>query len=136
MVVKWIVDGVSEGAQLLWTVVLKTVSLLHTALAAIVSFFRSLTLKDIWNGFVDLLRVIFVSLPQKLWDWLCAAVKMSHSVLKALFGLFGSLLWYTGFEILWLVTYIPRKLWEVVQSMAGSLGKAFYEFAVWVNPKA
>lgn len=136
MVVKWIVDGVSEGAQLLWTVVLKTVSLLHTALAAIVSFFRSLTLKDIWNGFVDLLRVIFVSLPQKLWDWLCAAVKMSHSVLKALFGLFGSLLWYTGFGILWIVTYIPRKLWEVVQSMAGSLGKAFYEFAVWVNPKA
>jgi hypothetical protein len=136
IVAKWIWSGVSAGAKWLWNVLLKTASLVHTVLSAILSFFRALTLNDIWNGFVDLLRAVFVSFPQKLWAWIRSAGKMLYRTLKALFGFLGELIWGIGWVIGWLVTYLPKKVWIVIQNMAESLGKAFYEFAVWVNPKA
>jgi hypothetical protein len=136
IIAKWIWRSASEGAKWLLSVLLKVVSLVHTLLSAIITFFRALTLRDVWNGFVDLLQAIFVSFPQKLWAWIIAAGKMSFKVLKALFGWLGELVWYMGFAISWLVTYVPRKVWVVIQNIGGSVGKAFYEFAVWVNPKA
>jgi hypothetical protein len=136
IVAKWIWQGASAGAKWLWAVLLKAASLVHTLLLAIITFFRALTLRDVWNGFVDLLHAIFVSFPLKLWTWIYAAGKMSFRVLKALFGGFGELVWYIGYGIGYLIMYVPHKIWVVIQSMAGSVGKAFYEFAVWINPKA
>ena len=132
VVAKWIWTGISSLSKAAWGVILKMVSLLHT----IVMFLRNLTLRDIWNGFCDLLRAIFVTFPTTLWSWIQMFGEASFRAMCALFGWFGELLWWIAFGLKWLVLYIPSKLWIVLQSLGGSIARGLSEIMVWINPRS
>jgi len=133
---KWIWGGISSLGKAIWDVVLKVVSLLHTILQAVIAFLRNVTLRDIWNGFCDLLRAIFITFPATIWSWIQRFGEASYEFMKALLGWFGELLWWIVVGLKWLVLYIPAELWIVLQSLGGSIARAWSELMVWINPKA
>ena len=132
---KWIWSGISSLGKAAWDVIRKVASFLNTILQAIVTFLRNVTLKDIWNGFCDLLRAIFITLPRTLWSWIRRFGEVSYEIMSALFGCFGELLWWIFYALKWVVLYIPSKLWVVLRSLASSLAKGLSELMVWFNPK-
>ncbi|KAH7418593.1 ankyrin repeat-containing domain protein [Cadophora sp. MPI-SDFR-AT-0126] len=132
----WIRSGITSLSKTIWNAILKVISFFSTILSAIISFFKSLTLRDIWNGFVEILRAIFVTLPKMILSWIKAFGDTSYKMMKALFGLLGQIVWFLGYGILWVVTFLPRQLWKILESIGASLAKAGYEVKVWVNPKA
>ncbi|KIM49659.1 hypothetical protein M413DRAFT_438827 [Hebeloma cylindrosporum] len=132
---KWIWSGISSLGKAAWDVVRKLVSFLHTVLQAIATFLRSLKLRDIWNGFVDVLRAIFVTIPAILLSWIQKFGEVSLEVLRALFGCFGELIWLLIDGLQWLVLYIPSKLWLILQSLLSSLARGLSEVMIWIHPK-
>lgn len=132
---KWISHGLRAIGDSLRHVTLKTISLLHTTLAAVISFFRHATFQDIWNGLCSLVHGIFVTFPQNLWKWLRGFEHASYNFMKIVFGASGKCVWYICYGAIWLAMYIPRKLWVVSKSLAGSLAHAWHEFRIWMNPK-
>ncbi|KAH8887782.1 ankyrin [Thozetella sp. PMI_491] len=108
----WIWGFLKAFGRALGSVANRTVSFLHTAVTAIATFFRDLTLQDVWNG----LR--------------------AYKVLDELVGDLGKFLWLLVGALLWLAKYIPEKLAEMVASIGSSVAKGGHEVRVWVNPKA
>ena len=133
---KWIVSGITSLGKTIWNAVLKVISFFSTIIEAVISFFKSLTLKDIWNGFVEVLRAVFVALPKLIFSWIKAFGDTSYKMMKALFGLLGEILWFVGYGIFWVATFLPKQLWKIMESIGGSLAKAGYEIKVWLNPKS
>ncbi|KAI4212259.1 MAG: hypothetical protein LQ351_004972 [Letrouitia transgressa] len=132
---QWVWEGAVAVCSSLSSLVLQIASFLHTVFSAMVSFFRSLTLKDIWNAFCDVLHAIFIAVPVQLWSWVQDFGKMSYNVMKALGGSVGEVFWWIGRILVWIVTYVPEQIWIVLSSLVGSVSKAWHEFLVWVNPK-
>ncbi|KAE9364116.1 ankyrin [Stipitochalara longipes BDJ] len=133
---RWMVTGLSSVAKVVWNAILRTVSFLSTIVTAIASFFRSLTLKDVWNGFCDMLRAVVVALPKLIWSWIRSFGDASYRMMKIILGELGEILWIIGYGILWVVTFIPKKLWIMFQSLGSVAAKAGYEVRVWFDPKA
>ncbi len=133
---QWIASGFASLAKAIWNAVLKVVSFFSTVLSAIVSFFRALTLADIWNGFVEILRAVFVSFPKLMWEWMEAFGDASYKIMGTLFGLLGKAAWFVGLGVLWVITFLPKQLWKALQSIGASLAKAGYEVRVWFDTKA
>jgi hypothetical protein len=131
----WLWDGVKRIAHGVGSILGHLASFLHTAFSAIMSFFRNITLKDVWNGFCSFLRAIFVSLLVKLWSWIWQFGETSYTVMKAVFGELGELIWWIGCGIIYLVIYVPTKLGVVLASCGESIRKAWIELLVWIDPK-
>jgi hypothetical protein len=136
IVAKWLWGGLSSIGKAVLDVILKAISLLHTVFEAIITFFRNLTLKDIWNGFCNFLQTIFIQIPKTIWSWILEFSDASLKFMKALFGTFGEVIWAIILGIGWLALYAPRKFWVALRSLGGSFGKAWYEVLVFVRPKA
>ncbi|PGH23693.1 hypothetical protein AJ80_02299 [Polytolypa hystricis UAMH7299] len=132
----WIWSGVCAIGRSFLELLQKVASLLHTAFSAMITFFRGLTLKDIWNGICAVLRVVFISFPQRMWEFMGKFSDVLYDALTALFGRIGEVFWL----LLWLVyqgvMFIPKSLWEILTSVWASISAAGHEFVVWVNPKA
>jgi hypothetical protein len=101
----------------------------------VISFFRALTLKDIWNGLCDLLRTIFVDVPVKIWSWAEKFWDTLYEVMGTMFGLTGKIVCCIGMVLVFIATYIPKKILIIVTSLGGSVCKAWEELLVWINPK-
>ncbi|KAF5023077.1 hypothetical protein F66182_4834 [Fusarium sp. NRRL 66182] len=132
---KWIGQGLKNVGEAIVDISTKTLSLLHTTVMAVVSYFRKITLHDVWNGVCSLARAIFVDAPKKLGAFIVSFGKMSHDVLKKLFGWVGSCLWYIGGGIFWLIQYIPHKIWNIIAALGTSAVKAYRETMACINPK-
>ena len=133
---KWIWEGISSLARAIGDIFLKIASFLHAVLEAIISFLRNVTLRDIWNAFCDILRAVFVTLPQTLWSWIQAFGEASYRFMKALFGCFGEALWWICVLLKDIIIYLPVRIGIILLSLGNSLAKAFSEIMVWINPKA
>jgi hypothetical protein len=136
---EWIWATMMQIGEAVWNIILKTASLLHTAFQAVITFFSNLTLKDIWHGFCEFLRAIFITFPKAVWFSILAFSDAISDVMKSTFGTIGKCIWLI---VVWivvggvkLVTFVPRKLLVISQSLGRSLCKGFYEIAVWVSPK-
>ena len=132
---RWFWKGVKTLSRSLFSVASRVASFLHTLYTALVSFFRHLSLRDIWNGLCDILRATFVDLPAKLWVWVQKFGDVSYRAMKALAGFTGEVFWWIGRVILWILAYLPKKIWIIVSSLGGSAAKGFHECMVWVDPK-
>ncbi|RKL40206.1 hypothetical protein BFJ70_g5437 [Fusarium oxysporum] len=134
-VLKWIGSGLKGIGEAILNIFVKMFSLLHTAVMAVVTFLRGITLRDVWNGFCHLVRAIFVDAPKAIGAFFVAFGRTSYDVLKAIFGTLGSCIWFIGAGLLWLIHYIPRRIWTMIEAMGTSLVKAWEELMVFVNPK-
>ncbi|KAF8847402.1 hypothetical protein BDZ45DRAFT_607504 [Acephala macrosclerotiorum] len=133
---KWFWKGVTSTTKVIWNAVLRMASWIATTVEAIISFFRSLTLEDIWNGFVDVLYAVFVALPKVFGSWIAAFGDASYKMMTALFGCVGLCIWYLGVGIAWVVMFLPKQAWVILKSFGEVMFKAGHEIRVWLNPKA
>ena len=133
---RWISNLVVTSAKAVWNVILKAVSFLSTVVEAAISFLRRVTLADVWNGFLEVLKAVFVTFPKTLMSWIATSGKISYKLMKTLFGSIGKVLWWIVFAIGWVIMFIPMQLWKVLKSFGESFVKAFHEIRVWLDPKA
>ncbi|KAF2501594.1 ankyrin, partial [Lophium mytilinum] len=131
----WLWDGVKSIAHGIGSILGRLASFLHTILSGIVSFFRDITLKDIWNGFCSFLHAVFIELPGKMAKWVVRFGEVSYKVMKALFGFWGKVIWWIIVALGEVVVYVPTKIWVVLASCGESLKKAMIELLIWINPK-
>ncbi|KAG4253614.1 hypothetical protein FPRO03_07574 [Fusarium proliferatum] len=134
-VLKWIGNGLKGIGEAILNIFVKLFSLLHTATMAVVTFLRGITLGDVWNGFCHLVRAIFVGAPKAIGAFLVAFGKTSYDVLKTIFGTLGECIWWLCAGVYWLIRYIPRRMWTMIEAMGTSLVKAWEEIMVFLNPK-
>jgi hypothetical protein len=132
----WISSVVTSSAKAIWNVILKTISFLSTVVEAVISFLRSVTLADVWNDFLEVLKAVFVTFPKMTLSWIEAFGKTSYKVMKVPLGMIGEHLWWIGYGVGWVILYIPRQLWKILKSFGESFMKAFYELRVWFDLKA
>ncbi|KAF4447167.1 hypothetical protein F53441_9312 [Fusarium austroafricanum] len=135
MVLKWIGGGLKSIGEAFINILVKLLSLLHTAVMAVVTFLRRISLRDVWDGFCYLVRAIFVDAPKAISAFIVAFGKTSYDVLKSVFGCLGQCVYYLCVGILWLIQYIPRKIWTMIEALGKSFVKAFEEVMVFLNPK-
>jgi hypothetical protein len=133
---KWIFAGFLSTSKVVLDAFLKILSLLHTVFEAVLTFFRDLTLRDVWNGFWSFVHTIFVSFPKALWSWALQFSKASFKFMKVAFGDLGEITWWAAYGIGWLVMYLPRKALVILQSLGGSFSKGWYEVVVLIRPKS
>jgi ankyrin repeat protein len=107
-----------------------TFSFLHSLVGAIVSFLRDVTLKDLLNGLITIFKI-----PLKLWELLKSFLEGTLRFMEALFGAVGTCISYLFYGLLYVAMYVPKKLWDIVASMGGLIGKAFKEVLVLINPR-
>ncbi|KAJ6261166.1 Alpha-latrotoxin-Lt1a [Drechslerella dactyloides] len=134
-IVKWLFDAVKYTAGKVADLIIRIASAFHTLLTKLVNWFAGITWTDVLNGFVDVIKWIFVEIPKMIWDGVVATGKMIKKVLEALFGWVGSAIYYTGYWLLWLVTYVPQKLFALMVELFETIGRGVQEVAVWINPK-
>ncbi|RSL56207.1 hypothetical protein CEP54_008942 [Fusarium duplospermum] len=132
---KWIGRGFKRIGEAILDIFSRLFSLLHTAIMAVVSFFRNITLQDIWDGFCFLARAIFVDAPKAIGAFIMSFGQMTHDVLKALFGTLGECIWYLCTGILWLIQYIPHRIWTIIEAMGTSIVRGYQEMMSYLNPK-
>jgi hypothetical protein len=135
IVADWIWTGIKKFGGAVANVGLRILSFLHTVITAIVDFFRGITLKDVWDGFCNVLHSIFIGLPQAIWSFICKFGTITWDVLEALLGFTGKMLWYIGYGIVWIVRFVPQRIGRIFNSMGKSIVKGFHEILVWYNPK-
>ncbi len=133
-------DYFAEGAKTVWNAVWqvleKTLSLLHTAISAIVTFFRYLTLANLLTAIADLLEAVFVSLPAKAWHLIEGAWEAGYKVMERVFGAAGEGLWFIGYALFRIVIFLPEQLFRVVGALGEMVVVSWRELRVWWNPKA
>ncbi|KAK3335624.1 hypothetical protein B0T19DRAFT_470846 [Cercophora scortea] len=132
---EWIWEGVKKVGGVVGDVVLAVVSAVHTAVMAAVDFFRRITLRDVWDGVVRVVRVVVVDLPVAVWAGIKGFGEVSYGVMKALFGLCGQVVWWIARGLLWVANYVPRQLGKIVLGVGESVGKGVHEVMVWFDPK-
>jgi hypothetical protein len=135
----WMWDGFKTLGAAVGNVFGRLFSLLHTAAVAIWTFFRNITLRNIWDGFVAFIRALVVDGPKKLWGWMRRFKDVVTDMLGALWGVIGKflgwVLWGIGKSVVAAFTYLPRKLWEILASVLNSVGYGAKEVMIWINPK-
>jgi hypothetical protein len=118
-----------------WELAKSVASLLHTVIVAVVTFFQTITLKDIRNGLVYVLRGLFVALPKALFSFVKNFGQVSYDVLKATLGGLGKAFWWLCRAVLWLLAYIPAKLWQCMEAIGRLAKRGAHECFVVFNPK-
>ncbi|KAK0655599.1 ankyrin repeat-containing domain protein, partial [Cercophora newfieldiana] len=131
----WVWESLKKVGLAVGDVFLKVVSAIHTAVMAVLEFFRKTTLRDVWNGICDVFEAVFVTLPKTIWRGIKAAGDMTLKVLEGMFGCVGALIWYFFKGLLWVAKFIPTQLWKIICSIGSSMAKGYHEMRVWFNPK-
>ncbi|EXJ72110.1 uncharacterized protein A1O5_04614 [Cladophialophora psammophila CBS 110553] len=136
VVTRWIYDGIVAVSAAVGRGALLVASLVHSAVHAVVFFFSTLTVRDLWNGLSAVLTHVFVTFPRVVWSWMCNFGDVSLRALQALFGGLGECIWLVVTCPGFLVLYLPRKILTILGNFGESLARGSYEIVVWLNPKA
>ncbi|KAK4649385.1 uncharacterized protein QC761_118410 [Podospora bellae-mahoneyi] len=131
----WIWTTMKRMGVAVGNVFLRVVSVLHTAVAAVLGYFRSISLKDVWNGIKAVFRAVFVGLPEAICKAVVGLGKCVGISIVALFGLTGQVLVFLFEALCWVAAYIPKQLGKIVSAIWASISKGYYEIMVWINPK-
>jgi len=110
-------------------------SLLHTIFEAVISFFHRISLRDIWNAVVQVLKWVFVEVPVAVGKGLRAIYRGVVKGLEAVFGWWGKLVVFLWEVLVYLVLVLPAKAGEVVAEYFKALVRGGKEVLIWFNPK-
>lgn len=131
----WLVDGMKRVADALLEVLKKTMSVVHTAVMTVITWFKEITLQDVINGLKAALQAVFVDLPLAVWKFVDAAGEVLYKAATALLGGLGQALWVLGYCLWHVVIFVPEHLWDMCKAVAASVGAAFNEIMLQFNPK-
>ena len=132
---QWLWRGIEAVVHAISSIISRIASFIHTTFTAIMSFFRNLSIKDIWHGFLEILHAIFVHLPAKIWNWAKRFGDVSYQIMKSLGGFAGEVIWFFGWVLVSITVYVPKKLWVIISNLCGSMAKGLKEIGVWIDPK-
>ncbi|SPO05173.1 uncharacterized protein DNG_07859 [Cephalotrichum gorgonifer] len=131
----WIAKVVRRLGGAVAAIVNRLFSVLHTVVFGMLRFFRDITLQDVWNGFCQLLKAVFMGLPVAILKGIAALGGASYAAVKALLGIFGWAIWWT-IRVIWhIIQYVPHKTLVILAAFGRSIAKGFREMMVLVNPK-
>ncbi|KAM0583495.1 hypothetical protein ACHAP6_008310 [Verticillium nonalfalfae] len=131
----WVARGLRRVSGAVVEAAKRVVGVLHTALAAVVGFFRSITPRDVWHGLVAALRAVFVGLPQAVWRSLARFGQVSWDVLTKMAGDLGKVVWLLIWCLFAMLLWLPKQGWKILVSCAKVLWAAVEEVLVLLNPK-
>ncbi|KAM9877808.1 hypothetical protein VD0002_g3290 [Verticillium dahliae] len=131
----WVARGVRGVSGAVAEAAKQVVGVLHTALAAVVGFFRSITPRDVWHGLLAVLRAVFVGLPQAMWRFLARFGEVSWDVLAKVAGTLGKAVWVLIWCLFAMLLWLPKQGWKILVSCAKVLWAAVEEVLVLLNPK-
>ncbi|KAJ4361100.1 uncharacterized protein N0V89_001669 [Didymosphaeria variabile] len=131
----WVWNGIKSAGDAVLHIITRFFAFIHTAITAIAEFFRTITLKDIWYGFVALVRAVFIEGPKKIWKWLCKFGDMMEKVFETLWGCTGQVLWWIIVGLATFVCMVPKGILDILVAIGGSIAKGFEEVMIWFNPK-
>ena len=131
----WIWESLKLIGKATAMVFLKVVSAMHTAVMAVLSFFRKITLKDINNGIAVALKALSIDLPRAVWSGMRAFGKASYKALDYMLGLLGIILWWIIRALGEVAMLVPEQLWKIIEAIGSSMAKGYHEILVWFNPK-
>ncbi|KAK4230719.1 ankyrin repeat domain-containing protein 50 [Podospora fimiseda] len=131
----WIWTTLKRFGAAVGNVFLKIVSALHTAVCAVLDFFKNITLKDVWNGITQVFKPIFQGLPKMILAAVIGLGKAVYMAVLILFGFTGQLLIWIVQGLWWLVTFVPRQFGHILSAIWASIAKGYHEIMVWFNPK-
>ncbi|VUC26823.1 unnamed protein product [Clonostachys rosea] len=134
-VLLWVGRGLKTAGNAILHIFALCASLIHTAVSSVLSFFRGITPKDVWDGICYLVKAIFVDAPLALIKFLGTFGEMSYKVLAALLGTLGKVLWYIALAILYVITWTPKQLWRCVKAFGRLNRKGFNEIMALIDPK-
>ncbi|KAJ6781807.1 hypothetical protein PWT90_06439 [Aphanocladium album] len=135
LIFKWVQTGIIRVCQSLANGAKKIASLVHTALSAVLSFFKRITFRDVWQGIVIASRSVFVDCPKAVAKFVVDAFEVIYKGLKILFGSLGKCVYFSAFGVIWLLIYVPKKLFDILIAMGRSIPNTFKEIMVHINPK-
>ncbi|CAK7243588.1 MAG: hypothetical protein STHCBS139747_005114 [Sporothrix thermara] len=122
--------------QALAHVVGRTVSALHTAAIAVLTFFRSITLADVVGGLKAVVQAVFVDFPQAVWRAIESLGESTYEAAEAVFGGVAFLVYLVGLLIFYIIIYVPCQVWEMLAAVGSIFVTAFHEVVVCFNPKS
>lgn len=132
----WAWSGLKNAGDAVLHIVERFFAFVHTALTAIAYFFRRITLKDVWNGFITLLRAVIIEGPKKMWKWLCKVEDVLEKVFETLWGeCLGETLWWIIKLLIRFVFMVPKAILDILVAIGGSIDKGCEEVMIWLNPK-
>ncbi|CAK7211582.1 hypothetical protein SBRCBS47491_001173 [Sporothrix bragantina] len=133
---QWVVASLKVVGNALAHVVGRAVSAVHTAVMAVLTWFRSITWADVVRGFEAVVHAIFVGLPQAVWTTIKLLGRFSLLALQALFGGVAFVFYFIGLLIFHTVVFVPRQLWKIITAIGSMIAAAFHEVVVWFDPKS
>ncbi|KAF5138016.1 Receptor-interacting serine/threonine-protein kinase 4 [Metarhizium anisopliae] len=131
----WVGDTLGKAGHWVVHVVKRTASFFHTVVAAVLSWLRQITLRDVWNGFCSVLQAVFVAFPTLLWSFVKSFGDVMYGFMGAVFGLLGLCLWGCVAGIVSLLCYIPCKIWQCIEAVGRMIAKTVEEILVYFDPK-
>lgn len=131
----WVGDTLGKAGHWVVHVVKRTAAFFHTVVAAVLSWFRQTTLRDVWNGFCSVLQAVFVGFPTLLWSFVKSFGDVMYGFVGAVFGLLGLCLWGCVAGIVSLLCYIPCKIWQCIEAVGRMMAKTVEEILVFFAPK-
>ncbi|KAL8713712.1 MAG: hypothetical protein Q9220_002238 [cf. Caloplaca sp. 1 TL-2023] len=135
LLAQYLYQGIKTLIQTLLSSIQRGLSFLHNLTTALLTFFRQVTLKDVWNGLYVLLHAVFVGFPSKLWSWVRQFGALSLKIMEKLGDVIGEVIWWIGSILADAVFYVPKRVWVIVAGLAGSVAKGYREVVVWIDPK-
>ncbi|KAK3298933.1 uncharacterized protein B0H64DRAFT_386660 [Chaetomium fimeti] len=131
----WIWESLKRVGKAVGHVFLRVVAVLHTAVAAVLDYFRNIKLKDVWNGICEVTEAIFRGLPRVAWKVISSLGIVVAGIIIGIFGFAGKLI-VSFFQVLWhIAMYAPRQLGVIISGIWTSIAKGYHEIMVWINPK-
>jgi hypothetical protein len=131
----WIWESVKRLGKFAGHVFLRVVATLHTAVAAVLDYFRSIKLRDVWNGVCEVANAVFRGVPYVIWKIIESAGVLVAGIIILIFGGTGKLI-VLLIKALWYVAkYVPEQLAEIIAGIWSSIAKGYHEVMVWINPK-
>ncbi|KAK3899086.1 hypothetical protein C8A05DRAFT_46759 [Staphylotrichum tortipilum] len=131
----WLWDSLKRAGKAVAHVFLRAVAAIHTAVAAVLDFFRNIKPKDVWNGVCDVADAVFRGLPRVCGKILLSFLAVIAGTIIAVFGLAGKIIVFLAQALWYLALYIPRHLGEILAGIWTSIAKGYHEILVWINPK-
>ncbi|OAA70569.1 Ankyrin repeat-containing domain protein [Cordyceps fumosorosea ARSEF 2679] len=135
LISRWVLDGIARTYRAVGYGMQKLASLAHTAVAAALSWFKRITLRDVWRGLVIAVRAVVFDVPKAVVGVLADAGEVIYKSLKMLFGCLGACVYYGAVWAGWVAVYVPKRLAEVAMALGRSVANTMEEVMVHIDPK-
>jgi ABC-type methionine transport system permease subunit len=103
--------------------------------AAVLDYFRSIKLRDVWNGVCEVANAVFRGVPYVIWKIIESAGILVAGIIILIFGGAGKLMLLLIKALWYVAKYVPEQLAEIIAGIWSSIAKGYHEVMVWINPK-